>query len=212
MMTPPVPPTDSTGIAPAHPAQAVLDIEDGLGRIMGDRVLYFKLLRRFQHDHHSAPHQIRLALGAGQFAQARLRAHTLKGAAGMVGARTVYALATALETALRAHADALAQPLAEIELALTALLHAISSILPRVSEQHAAPAAVPDPDAPATLTLLARLARLLREGDGAAIDVLESSATVLAASLGLGTYQEVAAAAHEFDFDAAWRALTRRRQ
>ncbi len=209
-MKPSAPPTGAT---PAPPARSVLDIEDGLDRIMGDRSLYFKLLRRFQHDHHSTPHQISQTLATGQYAPAQLRAHTLKGAAGMIGARAVYQLAAALEAGLRAQSGDLAQPLAEVELALTELLHAISSVLPAGAEQHqAAPAAVPDPDAPATLALLARLASLLREGDGAAIDVLESSATVLAASLGLSTYQEVAAAAHEFDFDGAWHALTRRRQ
>jgi HPt (histidine-containing phosphotransfer) domain-containing protein len=209
MMKPSAPPTTATGAAPAQP---VLDTVDGLDRIMGDRVLYFKLLRRFQHDHHSTPHQIRHALDAGQYAPAQLKAHTLKGAAGMIGAGAVYHLAGALEAALRAQSNALEQALGGLELALAELLHAISAALPDAAEQHPAPpVAVADPDAPATLALLARLATLLREGDGGAIDVLEGSATVLAASLGLGVYQEVAAAAHEFDFDGAWHALTRRR-
>ncbi len=209
-MKPTTPPTTATGAAPAPP---VLDTEDGLDRIMGDRVLYFKLLRRFQHDHHSTPHQIRHALEAGLYAPAQLKAHTLKGAAGMIGAGAVYHLAGALEAALRAQSNALEQALGQLELALAELLHAISAALPDATQQHVAPpVTVPDPDAPATLALLARLAALLREGDGGAIDVLESSASVLAASLGLSVYQEVAAAAHEFDFDGAWHALTRRRQ
>ena len=57
--------------------------------------------------------------------------------------------------------------------------------------------------------LIARLARLLDEGNGEAIDMLELSATVLAASLGVAVFQEVAAAAHEFDYQAALAALTR---
>ncbi|MDC8758147.1 Hpt domain-containing protein [Janthinobacterium fluminis] len=212
MMKPSAPPSHDAG-AVAPPAQRVLDIEDGLDRIMGDRVLYFKLLRRFQHDHHSTPHQVRSALAAGQYASARLQAHTLKGAAGMVGARAVHTLAAALEAALRAQSSTLELPLEQLELALTELLNAISAVLPAVSaQQAAAPDAVSDPDDPATLALLARLAALLRDGDGAALDVLESSAATLAASLGVGAYQEVAAAAHEFDFDGAWHALTRRRQ
>jgi two-component system sensor histidine kinase/response regulator len=55
--------------------------------------------------------------------------------------------------------------------------------------------------------LLLHLARLLDEGDGAAIDVLEQSATVLAASLGVEVFQEVTEAAHQFDFEAALATL-----
>ena len=51
--------------------------------------------------------------------------------------------------------------------------------------------------------LVKHLARLLEEGDGAAIDVLEQSASVLAAGLGEEAFQEVTAAAHQFDFEAA---------
>ena len=212
MMKPSAPPTNDSAAATLPPARAILDISDGLDRIMGDHVLYCKLLRRFQHDHHSTPYQIRQALEAGQYAAARLRAHTLKGAAGMIGAAAMYDLATGLEAALRAQASPPDLPLEQAELALRQLLHAIADALPAGLETHAPlPTAVSDPDDPATLILLARLAALLREGDGAAIDVLESSAATLAASLGVGVYQEVAAAAHEFDFDSAWHALTRRR-
>lgn len=192
--------------------QAVLDIEDGLDRIMGDRVLYFKLLRRFQHDHHSTPLQIRAALDAGQYGSARLKAHTLKGAAGMIGARAAYALASTVEAALRAQASVPHVPLEPLQRALHQLLHTIASVLPAATDAQAvAPDGACDPADPATLAMLTRLASLLREGDGAAIDVLESSATALAACLGLSAYQEVAAAAHEFDFDTALHALTRRR-
>jgi len=60
---------------------------------------------------------------------------------------------------------------------------------------------------PETRMLLLHLARLLDEGDGAAIDVLEQSATVLAASLGVEVFQEVTEAAHQFDFEAALATL-----
>ena len=60
---------------------------------------------------------------------------------------------------------------------------------------------------PETRMLVLHLARLLEEGDGAAIDVLEQSATVLAASLGVAVFQEVTEAAHQFDFEAALAVL-----
>lgn len=185
-------------------ARRVLDIDSGLDRIMGDHTLYGKLLRRFQHDHQDTPRQIRDALAAERYDAARLRCHTLKGAAGMIGAGATYDAAAVLETALRAHALALDAPLVQLELALQQLLVRVADVL------HAAPQRTPAHDgapAPAVQLLLARLASCLREGDGAAIDLLETSATLLAGSLGVRRYQRVAAAAHEFDFEAALAAL-----
>ncbi|MYM92207.1 phosphotransfer domain-containing protein, partial [Rugamonas sp. FT82W] len=48
-----------------------------------------------------------------------------------------------------------------------------------------------------------QLARLLDDGDGAAIDVLEQSASALAAGLGVAVFEQVTAAAHQFDFETA---------
>ena len=192
--------------------QCVLDVDSALGRIMGDRPLYLKILRRFLHDHGTTPRQIRSQFDSRDYAGARLRVHTLKGAAGMIGAARVHGLSTALEMALRAHAPGLAQQIAQLELAQDQLLGAISAMLGTPEERHtAAQDMAPDPAAPAIQLLLARLASHLREGDGAAIDILENSASLLAASLGVHVYQEVAAAAHEFDFDSALQALLKRR-
>ena len=209
MMTPPATGDDA---ATASDTARILDVESGLGRIMGDRPLYLKILRRFLHDHGATPCQIHAQFAAGDYAGARLRTHTLKGAAGMIGAVQVHGLASALEMALRAQAPDLAQQVQQLELAQDQLLGAISSQLGTLEEsQTAAQDVAPDPAAPAIQLLLARLASHLREGDGAAIDILENSASLLAASLGVHVYQEVAAAAHEFDFESALEALLRRR-
>ncbi len=72
----------------------------------------------------------------------------------------------------------------------------------------AAPPAAP----PSAQLLVQHLMRLLEEGDGAAIDVLEQSASMLAASLGVALFQEVTAAAHQFDFEAALEMLAAQRQ
>ena len=190
----------------------ILDVENGLGRIMGDRILYLKILRRFLHDHGTTPCQIRAEFDTGNYASARLKAHTLKGAAGMIGARHVHGLATTLESALRAQAPDLARQMLQLELAQDQLLGAVSSMLGTPETTHmAAQDVAPDPAAPAIQLLLARLASHLREGDDAAIELLEHCATLLAASLGVHVYQEVAACAHEYDFEAALAALLRRR-
>ncbi|CDG80904.1 Hpt domain-containing protein [Janthinobacterium agaricidamnosum] len=214
MMKPSAPSSDESGAAaPRDDARRILDIDDGLDRIMGDRTLYFKLLLRFLHDHGGTPRQIRDAVAAGRYDIARIRSHTLKGAAGMIGAGLMYEAAAALEAALRAHAIVLEQPLQRLELTLQQLLATVSKVLnssPDGRSIHPVSlAATPAATAPATQLLIARLSSCLREGDGAAIDLLENSATLLADSLGIAKYQAVAAAAHEFDFDGALAALQR---
>ena len=224
MTAPPAPDLDpahrTTAATQAATAQAVLDTGDGLERIMGDRMLYLKLLWRFKHDYQHFPAQFGGMMEAGQYGAARLKAHTLKGASGMIGARAVHRLASELETALRAHAPVPVLPLPPLEHALRQLMAAIEQQLPPPPEGTAPAAGVaaaagaaqaPNAADPATLVLIGRLAYFLQEGDGAAIDVLENSVSVLAAALGLAVYQEVAAAAHEFDFDTALLALRQRR-
>lgn len=197
------------GEHPPSAARRVLDVEDGLDRIMGDRVLYLKLLRRFKHDHQGALKLLQDAVAADRYAAAQLKAHTIKGGAGMIGARALHALAGRLEAGLRARAPSADLPWKDFTQALNRVLNTINSILPAT---HATPLADGDPvpaDS-ATLGLLGRLCHYLREGDGAAIDLLEDAATPLARCLGVHLYQQVAAAAHEFDFDGALAALTQR--
>lgn len=197
------------GESPPPAARRVLDVEDGLDRIMGDRVLYLKLLRRFKHDHQGAVKLLQDAVAADRYAAAQLKAHTIKGGAGMIGARALHELAARLEAALRARAPSSDLPWKDFTLALNRVLNTINSILPAT---HATPLADGDPVPAdtATLGLLRRLSHYLREGDGAAIDLLEDSATPLARCLGVHLYQQVAAAAHEFDFDGALAALMQR--
>jgi two-component system sensor histidine kinase/response regulator len=203
-------PTD-TAERHANPpeAQRVLDVADGLDRILGDRGLYFKMLWRFKHDHQGAVKQIADAVGADNYAAAKIKVHTLKGAAGMIGARELHALASTLEASLRAQAPAADLPLDEFGAGLKRVINSIHSILPGAGAAPVEDSKAQPADA-ATMAMLTRLAHYLREGDGAAIDLLENSATMLAASLGVALYQEVASAAHEFDFESALAALTRR--
>jgi hypothetical protein len=98
-----------------------------------------------------------------------------------------------------------------LEDALDDLLAAIDTVLGEMDAATPADAA-PHAVAPAAVVaadgaLLEQLARLLDLGDGAAIDVLEQAASALAVRLGVERYQKVAAAAHQFDFEAALAAL-----
>lgn len=150
----------------------ILDVEDGLCRVLGERDLYFRILRRFLHDHGAAASQIRGALKGND-----------------------------------------QDHLQEIYFEIEQLVCAVRRIVPEPADApglpvHGTCATLARPPAdPAARVLLHRLAHLLRDGDGAAIDVLDHSANVLGAVLGMQLYARVAAAAHELDFEGALDAL-----
>jgi two-component system sensor histidine kinase/response regulator len=185
----------------------ILSVDEGLERLMGDRVLYMQLLRRFRQDYQHAAARIRQALEAGQTEPGRRLAHTLKGATGMIGAQQAHTAAQTLEVSCQQGSTPCMAELAALEQAMASLLGMIETVLDS-SDANATTAAAPAPAPQASAQLLIQhLAHLLDEGNGAAIDVLEQSASVLAASLGVAVFQEVAAAAHQFDFEAALEAL-----
>ena len=204
------------------PAVTVLEVETGLQQLMGDHDLYRQILRRFRQRYQDSAEQARTELLAGDAVSAQRTVHTLKGAAGMIGAQQLYLLSMALERLFAGPPTQCIGPLVQLEQALRALMVAIDAELE--AAQNGAPVTPAAPAAPAapamaaasattaggppeTGMLVQHLARLLEEGDGAAIDVLERSASVLAAGLGVEVFQEVTEAAHQFDFEGALAVL-----
>lgn len=183
----------------------VLDTADGLERIMDDHELYGRMLSRFRKSYAAGVAPIYKALAAGDIEVAHRIVHTLKGASGMIGARAVHGQACALERALRTGSGAQARELSRLEPMMQALIDALGALQAGSGN----PPAIGRGDPPDDPTLLAHLADLLREGDGAAVDVLEHSAASFVAVLGEPRYREVADAANEFNFAGALDALTR---
>nr|WP_229223930.1 Hpt domain-containing protein [Duganella sp. sic0402] len=187
-----------------------MQVETGLQQLMGDRDLYLQILRRFRQRYPDSGCQARKAFDDNEPGHAQRIIHTLKGAAGMIGAQQVYLLASHLEPLCAGPAQVWSAPLAQLEQALRSLISVIDEVLDGDPQQilaAQAPTAMEPAMVPETRMLLLHLMRLLDEGDGAAIDVLEQSATVLAASLGVEVFQEVTEAAHQFDFEAALASL-----
>lgn len=187
-------------------SREVIDIRDGLDRVMGDRDLYTRMLRRFRKDYTRGDSPIRVAMDAGDRALAHRLSHTLKGASGMIGARPLHQAACALETALRTSSGDEAACLDS----LTPVLAKAIAVLDHLLDE-AAPAApaLPQGDAVADPALLASLLDLLMSGDGAAVDLLEDSEASLRMILGDARFEVVAAAANEFDYDRALGLLRR---
>ncbi|HEY0490032.1 MAG TPA: Hpt domain-containing protein [Telluria sp.] len=188
-------------------SREVVDIVDGLDRVMGDRDLYTRMLRRFRKDYTGGDGPIRTAIDAGDRALAHRLSHTLKGAAGMIGARPLHQAACALETALRTGSGDEAACLASLKPALAKAIAVLDHLLNEPTQPPAP--AWPQHDAVADPALLASLLDLLMSGDGAAVDLLEDSEASLRMILGDAKFEEVAAAANEFDYDRALGLLRR---
>ena len=185
---------------------AILDVADGIERIMGDRDLYARMLARFRDDYRAGVQPIQAALSEADRALAHRRAHTLKGASGMIGAVRLHELACALEVAIRTNPAREQACLQALQPAFALLLHAIDATLAADGMQAPRPSA-PTKPLLADGALLAQLVELLLAGDGAAVDMLEESGASLKAILGETRLEQVAAAVSDFDYGAALRAL-----
>jgi HPt (histidine-containing phosphotransfer) domain-containing protein len=192
-------------------AHGLLDVADGIGRVMGDRALYARMLRRFCGDYAAGAAPIRRAIAAGDLRLAHRLAHTLKGASGQIGATAVYRQAVLLEAELRTAGQPQPTLLDTLDHALAAVARAIAG-LPAHGEAHGGRPAAPARAQPARALLLAQLEDYLGRGDGAALDLLEQSERSLKAALGEQGFDAVARAAHDFDFEAALAAINRAKQ
>lgn len=187
------------------PIRQRLDVEEGLDRLMGERALYLQILRRFLQDHRDSCARISTLLSQRLEAQAQLAAHSLKGSAGLIGAQLVHDQSVLVENAIACGADTAAL-LGHLDLLLGETCNSIDGLLSEHGD-NVAPSDTPVIDPAQLRELIEDLVGLLRDGDGAAIDLVEKSAPVLAAALGVPTFQMLAAATHAFDFETALDAL-----
>jgi CheY-like chemotaxis protein len=92
--------TDKSGnnaIDEVFPSVAGVDFQDGLKRLKNNQALYKKLLHLFVSKHADTVAEIRHALAENNPAEAKLKVHTIKGAAGNLGATRVAEQASKLE-------------------------------------------------------------------------------------------------------------------
>jgi two-component system, sensor histidine kinase and response regulator len=159
-----------------------LDAADGIRRVLGKRDAYLRLLRTFVSGQAGAPEAIRSALADGRRADAERAAHTLKGVAGSIGARSLQAEAAAVEAALRQGA-----PPAELTVlvdcvagSLAALVAAFAAAVP----PEAAPETAASVDPEALRAAVERIGRLLEQDDVEAVAAVDAAAPLLSAAFG----------------------------
>ena len=195
-------PTDEAHMA-ALRAISGLDVASGLRRAMGKPQRYFDMLRSFAAGQGGAVDVVLERLRAGDLASAERAAHTLKGTAGNIGATALQAAAETLEQALHHQPADTVQALADrTRQQLDALVAAITPLLPA----ERAPAEPLVVDLEQAQAVRAQLARLLREDDAEAIELLQQHASLLRHGL-QDAYAGIAAAIARYDFGAALQQL-----
>jgi CheY-like chemotaxis protein len=196
-----------------------LDTKDGLSRVGGNQKLYLKLLRQFAEQQASAVAQISTALNQGDIPLAERLAHTLKGVAGNIGAKTVLTAAGTLEKLIHSRAptaelDAAKQELdATLNPLLTQLRAALSS--PASSTSHTSPASSAQGQAHPILTdptqavptdpsqvraVAAELTRLLSEFDPSAVDFIETNQSALRSLFNDATWPQFETQVQNYSF------------
>ena len=177
---------------------AGVDTAAGLASLGGRTSKYLEFIEKFRELHRHSPAQIAQAIIAGNIAAATRQAHTLKGAAAILGLRPVHQAAGRLENALRHHA-----PPADIE-------HLTEALDQIVAEQIAKlggilKGAPPPPDDTPLAELSPRLGRLLAlmaVDDIRSVDLAKQESAVLRRLMG-GDFDFLQQAIERFDFPAA---------
>ncbi len=179
---------------------AGIDTERGL-KLTGDKLeRYELLLREFAKQEAGAVDQMRSALAAGNSATARRGAHSLKGAAGTLGATTLAKEAANAETAIK-NGHGVDEALRSLSVSLKAVVEAISAALPdEVSLETANQDSI---DPAVVLEPLIQLKRLLENYDGAAAKFAVEARPSLSRVLTGAEMETLSGLVRKYDFVAA---------
>ena len=180
--TEPAPPRVLSVASSAWPLLAALpglDVEAGLRNIGGGHARYERLVRKFAGVHDRDLAQARRALAEGDTKAAGHLAHSLKGAAAILGAIPLQALAADLDQAI---ADGRAADEIERRMAAVAERHdTLVAAIRRLPDEDGLPAAA---DGPQAAAVLSRLERLLAEDNTLANSLAREEGPLLRAVLG----------------------------
>jgi two-component system sensor histidine kinase/response regulator len=181
-----------------------VDVRSGLRRTGSNAKRYKTLLSRFAQQEAGAVDTMRTALSMGDAATAERAAHSLKGAAGTLGAAGLSSMAGEAETAIKLgqRAD---DALKSLAVALARVVEGIRRVLPEASETGAAS---PASDPTTVVEPLARLKRLLENDDGEAADFIIETHSSLARVLRPEELKILSERVGNFDFESALKCLS----
>jgi len=182
-----------------------IEVRSGLKRTGGNHQRYETLLRKFAEQQADAVEAMRAALSTGDAATAERAAHSLKGAAGTLGAVSLAEVATEAETAIKT-GRGVPEALKSLSLSLDPVLAAIRAALPEEIAGNGAGATSGDPAS--VLEPLVRLKQLLESDDGEAADFIVDAKSRLSGVLTPAEIKTLAERVGNFDFEAALRCLS----
>lgn len=175
----PAPATCETDCSPDIPG---LDVTGALERIDDDLPLYLWLLRTFVEKHGRAAAEIATAYARGNTVAAKRRAHTVRGAAGAIGADLLLEQAGELEELLGSEAggENTLEQIAAFDSTLRALTQQLRLFLKLPDADGDTPAAT-ERELEQAHEVISRLGEYLRNQDGHAVRYLQDSCSALTA-------------------------------
>ena len=176
-----------------------LDLEASMRNVGNRKGTFVNLLRKYVSAHEEDLSALRRAIADGNATEARRLAHSLKGAAGILGAPRLQAAAASLEGAITDGAPfaVVADMTAVLAAAHDSLIYAIRA-LPTEAEREGPQ----EPDTAEVAAILARLEALLAEDNVLAVQVFQEAASRLKPGLGK-RFSELERALDGFDFRSA---------
>ncbi len=181
-----------------------IDVKSALKRTGGNRKRYETLLRRFAQQQAGAVEAIRRALSMGDAATAERTAHSLKGAAGTLGAMALSEAAAKAESAVKA-GQGIDNALTGLSGVLAAAVVAIRTGLPEDVQANGGGA--PSGDPATVVEALTRLKQLLESDDGEAADFIIDARPDLSGVLTGTEIEALSELVGDFNFEAALKCL-----
>jgi HPt (histidine-containing phosphotransfer) domain-containing protein len=197
--------TSDSHASAAELAIAGIDVRAGLKRTGGNCRRYEALLRKFAEQQAPAIAAMTGALSAGDAATAERAAHSLKGAAGTLGANSLSEAAARAETAIKS-GRGVDDAIRFLSLALDAVLADLRAALPAETGGNGAGALSGDPAS--VKEPLAQLKRLLETDDGEAAEFIVDTRPLLAGVLTPAEIKTLGDRVGNFDFEAALKCLS----
>jgi HPt (histidine-containing phosphotransfer) domain-containing protein len=185
------------------PELAGIDVAAGLERTAKNKRLYRDLLTQFADKHESTGNAIKEALESGDHNQAERLAHSLKGVAGNLGINQIFALAGALESAIRESHVGAQSLIEQLASALDRQIRIIRAALLAGSVDAGKGFDVRPAERGEALAAIARLRERLQASAADAPRVFAEVAEILRGTVVAWRLDALGAAVKAFDFDAA---------
>jgi PAS domain S-box-containing protein len=181
---------------------AELDVRSGLDRFAGRRDAYVRVLHQFVALYSDGLAELRAGVAAGDLATIERVAHSVRGAAGAIGAHRVESAAKALELGIaRGMApESIATACEALSTAIDALVVELRATLPAITS-------TPLPNAHTGAPALDQLAAMLRTADFGAREALRACAGLLRERFGADAVRTLEQAVDRYDFAGALQAL-----